>query len=484
MSGIITQATPDQVQIMAVRVFDDFQMSSLSRITMGIDYAREHGADVVNMSLGHTSPTRAEKDLIDASMRKSVEEGETLVAAAGNENNNVSTSCPANSSWTISVGSVQPSETDENVYVRSWFSNYGERLDFTAPGNQIDSAWADGSNQVVSGTSMATPHIAAAAAMIRLKNPQYDQWEIYSELQDHAVDLGPVGKDDEYGYGYVYLGDYGEKEVTGPVYQSVSADATTKKTMNEVGQTFDLHVKLLKGDGKLSYETSDPSVATVKDGKFTVKGAGKCNITITASETAAYKETKRTVQIEIVKGKQTIELPKTVYRKTTADKAFLLEAKVKKPGDGKITFVANDNPVLRVSAKGVVTIKGAGTAKVYAIASGTESFEEATSNAITIQVTKEKKITLAKASIRKTKKYKKAAGVYWNKVKNADGYEIRYSLKSSMKQAKVKKSTKTSCKITKLRSKKKYYIQVRAYTKKTGKKIYGSWSSKKSVRVK
>ncbi|MFR9098626.1 MAG: S8 family serine peptidase [Anaerostipes hadrus] len=88
-----------------------------------------------------TSPTDSELKLINDSMEKSVKQGSVLLAASGNEANNVSTSCPANNSWTISVGSVQPNPTDRTRYTRSWFSNYGKRLDFVAPGNNINSAW-------------------------------------------------------------------------------------------------------------------------------------------------------------------------------------------------------------------------------------------------------------------------------------------------------------------------------------------------------
>lgn len=81
---------------------------------------------------------------------------------------------------------------------------------------------------------------------------------------------------------------------------------------------------------------------------------------------------------------------------------------------------------------------------------------------------------------------KKKIKVSWKKVAKADGYQVRYSLKKSMKKAKkvaVKKS-KTSVVIKKLKAKKKYYVQVRAYRKVDGEKVYSKWSSKKAVKVK
>lgn len=488
VAGIITQATPDQVKIMAIRVFDDYQMSSLSQITMGIDYARENGADVMNMSLGHTSPTDAERELINASMQKSVEQGCTLMAASGNENNNVSTSCPANNSWTISVGSL--TEKEDGSYERSWFSNYGERLDFVAPGDQITSAWADGSEVTISGTSMATPHMAAAAAMIKLKHPTYDQWNIYKTLQDYEVDLGEDGKDELYGNGYVNLKDFAsEKEasVSEPKYQAISSLAVIKKTMNSVGKSDSLKAVVTKGDGTLTYTSSNPNVVTVsKQGAITVKGTGKCTVTITVSKTAKYKETKRNVQIEIGKGTQEIVIPTMKYTKTLGDKGFYVKASVKAPGDGTISFLANENEVVNVTSKGYVTIKGVGTAQIYAIASGTASFRQQFSNPITITVQKSVPVKKpAQAKITKVSPGKTIISVTWKKQSLVTGYQVRYAKNSTMKNATTKtiaRSSAASYKISKLKKKQTYYVKVRAYKKQNGKTVYGSWS--KAVKTK
>jgi hypothetical protein len=75
--------------------------------------------------------------------------------------------------------------------------------------------------------------------------------------------------------------------------------------------------------------------------------------------------------------------------------------------------------------------------------------------------------------------------VKWDKVTNANGYEIRYSTKKNMSGAKTVTLTGKSKKITKLKAKTKYYVQVRAYAKlSTGKKLYSKWSVKKTVTTK
>lgn len=90
----------------------------------------------------------------------------------------------------------------------------------------------------------------------------------------------------------------------------------------------------------------------------------------------------------------------------------------------------------------------------------------------------------------KVKKYgKKKIKVTWKKIKNVKGYQVQYSTNKKFKKAKtktvtIKKAATTKKIITKLKSKKTYYVRVRAYTTKAGKKLYGIWSAKKSVKVK
>ena len=99
------------------------------------------------------------------------------------------------------------------------------------------------------------------------------------------------------------------------------------------------------------------------------------------------------------------------------------------------------------------------------------------------------KPTVKKVTLKKVKKGKKSAKVIWKKLKakEANGYQIRYSLKKSMKKAKkklVNTVNKSSLKIKKLKRKKKYYFQIRAYLDFNGERLYSAWSKKKSVKTK
>ena len=96
-----------------------------------------------------------------------------------------------------------------------------------------------------------------------------------------------------------------------------------------------------------------------------------------------------------------------------------------------------------------------------------------------------KKITVGKVTISKVRNIKgRKIEIKYKKVSKAKGYQVRYSLKSNMGSSKTKTTANTKYTLTSLKKKKKYYIQVRAYRYKTSKKkVYGKWSSKKSVKV-
>lgn len=116
-------------------------------------------------------------------------------------------------------------------------------------------------------------------------------------------------------------------------------------------------------------------------------------------------------------------------------------------------------------------------------ASETTKASVETTTDTTAKVRKPAKVTGVKVK----KNGKKKIKITWKKVKNVKGYQIQYALNKKFKKAKtvtIKKASVTKKIIKKLKSKKNYYVRVRAYTTKSGKKLYGIWSAKKSVKVK
>lgn len=497
VSGIIAKGTPDQVKIIAIRVFDITGSSSIMTITMAVDYAREKKIPVLNMSLGHPGPTKKEKAFMNESLQKSLQEGTVMCVASGNEFTDVTHSFPASNGITMAIGSMEPKKgtaPEDEDYIKSDFSNNGKLLDFVAPGRNIESAHVknvDGKPDdyeytcIMSGTSMATPYMASEAAMVKWKHPEYNQWDVYATFQDYAKDIGPEGKDDDTGYGYVDFRNYAkDDEFQGKRYQGISAGLSLNKSMDDVNKPIKLDAKVTKGDGKLTFASTDTECVQIRDDKMIIKGAGDCEIIATVSETEKYKETRRNIKIHVEKGTQSIKVSKSRFEKKLGDKTFAVKAKVT-VGDGKLEFVANENDVLDVNTEGKVRIKGTGTAEVFAIAGNTRNYNRCVSSPIRITVAKKDKNSLGqvKGFVVKPLKGKKVTGK-WKKVKGASGYQISYSVKKGkLLPLKATKKTVILLRNSKFKKGKTYYFAVRAYKVIHGKKIYGKYCKIQKVRM-
>ncbi|MBQ4045701.1 MAG: S8 family serine peptidase, partial [Lachnospiraceae bacterium] len=422
VAGIIAKGTSDQVELMAVRIFDDTNSSSMVLLRLGIDYAVEHGADVINISITFT-PNESHENLIrliETSLWDAISKGCVICSAAGNHFNNTEQYFPANDAYTIAAASIGNSEDD---LAASPFSNHGRRVDFTAPGYEIRSSWVGGRTRVQSGTSMSCAFVSAAAAMIKLRDPSLSAWETYAIMLDHAVDLGDAGRDNSYGYGYLDLADYGKDsgEETLP-HQALTARTDIITDTNSIGTLFDPEIRIVKGDGKLSYKTTDSSVAVIKNGKIKITGNGSCEIIVTASATDAYQKTERSIYVRVKKVYQTIVMPETNYNVTTLDAPFNLNV-VLSPGDGaSIRYIYDESGVITVDADGTVTPIGEGTAYIYPVASATSRYYETVGDMITVNVKAVKK--LGKAVITSLKNTSKGMQFTWDPVPYAAGYYL------------------------------------------------------------
>ncbi|WP_116045834.1 S8 family peptidase [Amycolatopsis palatopharyngis] len=206
------------VTLYGVRVLDCQGSGSYAGVIDGIDWVTSNasGPSVANMSLGGGASTA-----VDDAVRRSINSGVTYALAAGNDNGaDACNTSPARTEEAITVGST--TRTD----ARSSFSNIGTCLDIFAPGSDITSAWIGGNSatRTISGTSMATPHVAGGAALYLAANTSATP----QQVRDHLVNNGTKDKVTNAGSGSPNVLLYtGEGDSTPPDPEPGDCAATT-----------------------------------------------------------------------------------------------------------------------------------------------------------------------------------------------------------------------------------------------------------------
>jgi len=173
--------------ILNVKVMGDDGVGTYSAVAYGIVWAADHGARVINMSLGGTSSSSTLQDAVNYAWGKGV----VLVAAAGNNGNSVPF-YPAYFQNVIAVASTGPTDT------LSPYSNYGDWVDVAAPGGSIWSTKPNNSYGSLSGTSMASPHVAGLGALVftRVSDTNGNGFlndEVRACIQNNADNIGVTG---------------------------------------------------------------------------------------------------------------------------------------------------------------------------------------------------------------------------------------------------------------------------------------------------
>ena len=220
VAGTIAQSTDNGIgaagiaynsAIMPVKVLDRDGSGTYSDIADGIVFAAQKGAKIINLSLGGPYPSETLRQALAYAKNKGV----LIVAASGNDGGSTVSYPAAYDDYVLAIGATR---FDKNVTA---YSNRGASLDLVAPGgdtkvDQDGNGYGDGILQQTfsagkpsafgyyffQGTSMATPHAAAAAALLVEKGIT-DPEKIRQILQSTALDLGPPGWDQTSGWGFL-----------------------------------------------------------------------------------------------------------------------------------------------------------------------------------------------------------------------------------------------------------------------------------------
>lgn len=223
IAGTIAQSTNNSLGVagvaygtclMPIKALDKNGSGTSANVALAIRFAADNGAQVINLSLGSSAPSQAIGDAASYAYGKGV----TIVAAAGNDGLSQVSYPAAYDAYVIAVGATRYDRTLAS------YSNYGASLDLVAPGGDLSQdqngdGYVDGILQntfnpntkktnsfgywFFQGTSMASPHIAGAAALVISHGNAISPDSVRNILQSTADDLGLAGWDNTYGFGLV-----------------------------------------------------------------------------------------------------------------------------------------------------------------------------------------------------------------------------------------------------------------------------------------
>ncbi|MFI7425702.1 type VII secretion-associated serine protease mycosin [Micromonospora sp. NPDC049836] len=188
------QGIAPQAKILPIYVSPAHQDGDPEALAKGVDYAVARHVEVISISATGGADARLQR-----AVRAAISANIVVVAGAGNTSNSSLVGYPASEPDVIAVGGIDRNGNHAAISVT------GPQIDVVAPAVDVYSTSINGGYRVGTGTSDATAIVAGAAALIRSKYPDLPAEEVAHRLTATAIDKGPPGRDDEYGYGVIDL---------------------------------------------------------------------------------------------------------------------------------------------------------------------------------------------------------------------------------------------------------------------------------------
>jgi thermitase len=268
------------VQLMPVKVLSSSGSGSLDGVARGITWAADNGAHILSLSLGASSGAQQLQDAVNYAWNR----GCLVVVAAGNSGSS-SPQYPAYYTNSIAVAATDSTDTLAS------FSQYGSWVDIAAPGVNILSTYPNNQYQSLSGTSMACPHVAGAAAVLWSHNPNLTNAQLRSALETNVDPYQPYnGRTIAQGAGrlnvYRALQAVGGGQ-TQPSLDTLSLNPTSVVGGNSATGTVTLTAAAPSGGFVVNLSSSNSSVASVPSSVTVPAGATSANFTVSTTAVSA-----------------------------------------------------------------------------------------------------------------------------------------------------------------------------------------------------
>lgn len=397
VAGTIAQSTNNGVGVagvayesclMPVKVLGATGVGTYANVALGIRYAADHGAKVINLSLGGSSPSTT----LEGALVYAYGKGVAIVAAAGNDSSPTLSYPAAYDDYVIAVGATRYDET------LSYYSNYGPSLDLVAPGgdtsvDQNGDGYGDGVLQQTfqkirsktswgyyffQGTSMAAPHVSGVAALLISQGNAATPDEVRAALQETAEDKGALGRDDTYGYGLVdaaaaLLWTAKDLESISIIPESASIPKGRNQQYTAVGTYSDGSTRDITTS--VTWTSSNTAVATINSsGLATGVGVGTTYITAISSGITSNSATL-TVTPAVLESISVTPESASIQRGATQQYTATAIHSDGSTNDitNSATWASSNSSVATVDSFGLATGKAAGTTYITASSGGITS---------------------------------------------------------------------------------------------------------------